>query len=610
MDNLKIRYRLISALAAIIFLISCAIPALACKPANITVTQLKDIITPPFTLTCLHMNDTHSYVIPHNILLNIDGKKTLTNVGGWSLLMSAVEDIRSREQNVVLLHAGGILGGTVWSARYGGRVDVDAMNTLQFDAFTPGEWDFTFTPSETCALFQHMKFPVLAANLDVGADDALARLIRPYVIIERGGHKIGIIGLVNPGIELNPQFKDLSFISPEKAARRYIGELNDQRINKIILLSSLGYQADAEVAGTVAGIDLIVGSYSHTFMGGPEFEQIGLKPDLPYPTVLKGPSGDPVLIIHAWENNQMLGQIKIDFDDKGRISNYTGRPFIYAMSDFKLADPDWGWVHICPCRSEFGQVIDTITKNPALKIYWDNAEMSNTLQPYIQGISNELNTVIAVAEEDLIHSPGTGPGPLVADAILRATRQKMPHTQIALYRCASVHGDFFKGEILINDVYMVLPRQQPLAVITVKGNQLKSLMEMVLDDDVLIKHTPTAYEIAGLIMTVDMADHRGNRIRKIQVITDNGTYLDLKMDSDYTVAGTARDLSDLTDLVIKNAGWPSFMAAMIKPWFFDNIKFSKLEVTDTDALMDYLRSMKRIKNPGEERIVLLPPAKK
>jgi 5'-nucleotidase len=609
MNKLKVIYRLISIYILIILLIPSVILTADCRSVNVAVTQLKETVTPPFTLTCLHVNDTHSYVIPHNILLTINGKRTLTNVGGWSLLMTAVEDIRSHEQNVLLLHAGGILDGTIWSARYGGRVDADAMNTLQLDAFTPGECDFTASPSETGALFQRMRFPVLAANLDTGAATYLAGSIRPYTIVERDGQKIGIIGLVNPDIELNPQFKDLSFISPEKTAGNYIGVLNNQGINKIIVLSSLGYRADVELAKTVAGIDLIVGSYSHTLMGGPEFEQIGLKPDLPYPTELKSPSGDPVLIVHAWENNQMLGQIKLDFDDKGRIINYTGRPFIYAMSDFKLADPDWGWIHLCPCRPDFGQIIETITQNPGIKIYWDNAEMSGTLQPYIQEISTELNTVVATAEEDLLHSPGKGPGPVIADAILRSARRIMPQTQIVLYRCSDVHGDFFSGEILINDVYMILPQQQPLAVMTVKGNQLKSLLEMALDNDAINKLTPPPYELSGLIATVDMTGPSGNRIRKLQVITDNSTYAELKMNADYTIAGTAKELSRVIDLIIKNAGWPSFMDGLVKPWYLDNLKFGRLETTDTGALIDYLRSLKKIKNAAEERTILSTPVK-
>ncbi len=99
------------------------------------------------------------------------------------------------------------------------------------------------------------------------------------------------------------------FLSPEESATRYITELNNFGINKIVILSHLGYEHDVTLAKTVPGIDIIVGGHTATFMGGPEFEQIGLKPEMPYPIEVAGPDGGKVLIVHAWEYNRLLGQI-------------------------------------------------------------------------------------------------------------------------------------------------------------------------------------------------------------------------------------------------------------------------------------------------------------
>ncbi len=120
-------------------LLAVVLVALSCAPAANSDKPLKEIITPPFSLTILHVNDTHGYVIPHNVLMKFNGMATLATVGGYSLLNSAVEDIRNREKNVLLLHGGDILEGTIWSTRFEGMADVDAMNAMKFDAFVPGQ---------------------------------------------------------------------------------------------------------------------------------------------------------------------------------------------------------------------------------------------------------------------------------------------------------------------------------------------------------------------------------------------------------------------------------------------------------------------------------------
>jgi 5'-nucleotidase len=65
--------------------------------------------------------------------------------------------------------------------------------------------------------------------------------------------------------------------------------LYKEGVNKIIILSHLGYEEDARLARSVAGIDVIIGGHSHTFMGGPGFKLLGLSPQMQYPVELSGP---------------------------------------------------------------------------------------------------------------------------------------------------------------------------------------------------------------------------------------------------------------------------------------------------------------------------------
>jgi 5'-nucleotidase/UDP-sugar diphosphatase len=580
-------------------------PAAGCSPSTPSATPLKEITTSPMSMTILHVNDTHSYVIPHNVPLKIDGKDTVVTAGGYSLLNSAVEDIRSKEKNVLLLHAGDVLEGTIWTPKFQGLADMDAMNTIKFDALTLGNHDFSKNVQEAAALVNRAKFPVLAANMDVSGEPSLSG-IRPYVISDVGGEKVGIIGLITPDTAfVSYPGKNIIFQPAAETARKYIAELNAKGVNKIIILSHLGYEDDVKLAKEVAGIDVIVGGHTATFMGGPEFEQIGLKPEMPYPSEIAAPDGNKVLIVQAWESNQLLGQIKLDFDDRGRIISFNGQPFLFAANGFKTEDA-WGWSSLCSCRPEYAQLMNAVSKVPGFKIYWNSPDMDAVLQPYVNQVSGELNTVVATADQNLMRGLNKGPGPIIADAFLWSAKKVNPDVQFALYDSYNIRSDILKGNILSNDIDMVLALRQNLATIKVNGNIIKMLLEMGIDSHLKINDPPPCFDIAGLKMTLDMNRSSGERITALQVKQADGSYADMNMDAEYTMVTTDYLADKGIQPLVNKVSWMGPLSENFKSWLKDYLKYTNLNIKDTDAMADYLRAQKNVKNDTEERTVLIP----
>ncbi|NJL60403.1 MAG: multifunctional 2',3'-cyclic-nucleotide 2'-phosphodiesterase/5'-nucleotidase/3'-nucleotidase, partial [Desulfobacteraceae bacterium] len=66
----------------------------------------------------------------------------------------------------------------------------------------------------------------------------------------------------------------VTFSDPKTAVEKAIKELKDQNVNKIIVLSHLGYDADQELARQADGIDIIVGGHTHTLLG--DYKSVGL----------------------------------------------------------------------------------------------------------------------------------------------------------------------------------------------------------------------------------------------------------------------------------------------------------------------------------------------
>ena len=99
----------------------------------------------------------------------------------------------------------------------------------------------------------------------------------------------------------------------------------DKGVNKIILLSHIGYADDQTLAAAIDGVDVIVGGHSHTLLSNTDEAASG-----PYPTVVNSPSGDPVLIVSAEAYGKYLGELDVTFDDAGVPVSGMARRFCWT----------------------------------------------------------------------------------------------------------------------------------------------------------------------------------------------------------------------------------------------------------------------------------------
>ena len=577
----------------------------ACSPAP---AVLREITTEPLSMTIAHISDTHTYVTPYDYMFKIDGRDTMAIMGGYSLLMTAVEDLRSREKNVLLLHAGDILEGTVWTTTFSGLADCDCLNAIKFDALVLGNHDFARGTAEAAGMIKQLKFPVLAANLVVPSDSSLAGKVLPYRIMEMEGQQVGIIGLITPDTAwMNQPGSGVVFLPPDQTARRYIGILNEAGINKIIVLSHLGYDADVKLAKSVSGIDIIIGGHSHTFMGGPEFEALGLHPQMPYPIELTGPNGDPVLIAHSWEYNRLLGTLKVQFDSKGKLISHFGRPYLYATDRFSLEE-SWGWSHLCPCRPEFSQIWQAVDNSTAYKICYEHGEIYRVLQPYYGNFPQEMNVVVAMADENLYRGLNRGPGPIIADAFLWNAHKINPAARFALYSSYNVRNDIYKGEVKLEDINMLVPLRQELATITADGNLVKLLIEMTYQAHIEAGVPLPYLELSGLRLTADLSHRNGDRITSLRVSNSEGIYEDLRPDREYTLVTTNLQVESAVREVVNRLPLPPPARDNAAGWLKSYLKYSCLGIKDVDALADYCRTQKKLKNITEMRTTVIQAA--
>ena len=225
-----------------------------------------------FELTIMHTNDVHAEHEP-----NRDGD------GGASRQATVVRQIRSEVANSLLLDGGDRFTGTLFHIQWMGQDSAQIMNMIGYDAMTLGNHEFDNGDEVLAAFVDALEFPVVTANVDFSDSPSLAGKIDPFVQLEVGGADIAIIGLVTPDSEI------LSSPGPElvfehdlaNVTQDIVDALDAEGVNKVILLTHIGYEADYELAQQVSGVDVVVGGHTNTFLSNRYTGAIGGYPTRP-----------------------------------------------------------------------------------------------------------------------------------------------------------------------------------------------------------------------------------------------------------------------------------------------------------------------------------------
>jgi 5'-nucleotidase len=259
-------------------------------------------------LTILHTNDMHSRIEP----FPSDGR-SWEGLGGMARRQTLIEQIRRQEEHVLLLDAGDIWQGTPYFNFFNGELEFTLMSRMRYDAATLGNHDFDLGLEGLAAQLPNASFPFLTANYDF-SQTILKGQFSPYKIFRKGAIKVGIFGL---GIQLKGLVADTlygqtRYLDPLPVAREMVQELRSQGCHLIICLSHLGLEyetsriSDMRLAAEVAGIDLIIGGHTHSFLEAPR--------------QVINPEGKEVLINQVGWSGVYLGRLDYQFDSRGRTT--------------------------------------------------------------------------------------------------------------------------------------------------------------------------------------------------------------------------------------------------------------------------------------------------
>ena len=214
--------------------------------------------------------------------------------------------------------------GMVGANRPKNKLVIMLENIINARAKAPGNHDFDDNGSIGWSeLLNFSKTPSLALNLIVKENSPLkedidsGRLAKS-IVYEENGEKFGLIGVLPSDLfhRINQQSKDsskdisiLNLQDTITAIQNEINKLESQGVNKITLLSHMGYDGDVQIAKNVVGLDIIHGAHSHDLL-------LGLQPGKNY---FLSKRGEPIIITQASKNGHWYGILDAVFNKNGTI---------------------------------------------------------------------------------------------------------------------------------------------------------------------------------------------------------------------------------------------------------------------------------------------------
>ncbi len=456
-----------------------------------------------YSLTIMHMNDTHAHA---DLMPN---------------MVTAIKEVRAADPNALLFNAGDVFSGTLYFNQFKGQADLALLNMMDIDAMIFGNHEFDLGSGENghkslSEFVSKANFPFLSANVDFSGDAYMGGIsnnsytespedgiVYSGIVKEVNGEKVGIFGLTTEDTANISSPVNVKFQNYIEKANEAVAAFESKGINKIIAVTHIGYDSnpemgnDLQLAKNVDGIDVIVGGHSHTQLNEP----VVITADE------AGVAKDPTVIVQAYQYSQLLGELKVEFDDNGVVVGQAGQLIDVAS---KAADQEAAAV-LAPYKAE----IDSLTNQETGAV---------AKKPLLNPRLTDSNVSVRANETEL--------GNLVTDAMLAKAKEKNEKVVIAMQNGGGIRAAIDEGPITTGEVIAVLPFGNDPAFVQLTGEEIKQILEYS------VRLAPAEsggfLHVSGMKFTYDSKKEEGSRVVSMQVKV-NDQYEDIKADQTYLV---------------------------------------------------------------------------
>ena len=284
------------------------------------------------SLNIYYLNDTHGSFIRQQMPNSYQNEAGMAYIGKYFKDQKA-----ANPTNTLILSGGDMFQGGYESNVTHGKVMIDAMNNIGFDAMVLGNHEFDWGEETLKEMVEGLECPVLSTNTFY-ADGSSPEYIQPYTIVEKNKLRIGIIGSATEGMgssidtEVSSNF---SFPSPNAYVKEYSTMLR------------LSYNCDIIIAGFHdEGYDDTSASYPTKFN---DLTQVDPSTNVKYVDAMffahdhRGKQGtyNGVPYLEAWSNGRDYGLLTLNMTSNGinYKVNSSNTSIVQAYSNCTLEDP-------------------------------------------------------------------------------------------------------------------------------------------------------------------------------------------------------------------------------------------------------------------------------
>lgn len=220
------------------------------------------------SVTILHTADVHGHVAA------LSSEREKEPGGGLLRCATRIEEIRRRDANVILVDCGDLIQGSPESYLTQGRIIVEAVRRLRYDALVPGNHEFDDGVDALRRFYTQAQIPVLAANIGAAREEPALPGMVPFLCKDVDGVRVAIVGLANPLIPLWSRPRLLGDVAVESsldALRRIMPLVRAQKPDILALAVHQGLRERRDdpaneihaIAQAFPEFDVIMGAHTH-----------------------------------------------------------------------------------------------------------------------------------------------------------------------------------------------------------------------------------------------------------------------------------------------------------------------------------------------------------
>lgn len=394
------------------------------RTPNVRGVRWEDVLkAPDKKIDVVSFNDFHGALL--------EGSKD----PGASKLVGEIKKLKAANANTLVVSGGDIYQGSAMSNLLKGEPATKMLLEMGLVTSAIGNHEFDWGEALIPQWSKAGNFNFLASNMYLKGTETPYPNAKPYLVKEVAGKKVGFIGLATPetAFKTKPEnVANLEFRDPAVSAKYWAKYLKDNKLADVVIaLTHLGAFQDsttkvitgeaADLANKVPEVDAIICSHTHQKING-------------------FVNGIPV--VQGGYNGRALAKLTFGVNIEGNLTAITPS-------------------------------LDDLSARKATMI--EDEAMKTIIQKYSADLAPLFNQVVASTDIDLPHDRNEGL--TVLGAYATELMAKIAGTQIAITNGGGIREPISKGNITVETMYKIMPFDNTLVTMKLKGSDLKRVIE-------------------------------------------------------------------------------------------------------------------------------------